>query len=373
MRETGGFDGNLRWMRALPPALVTGLGLLIILILVLASAGGDPLALARLGTQYSQGDPGGSEGYDGQFVYYIAQDPAPDSVKGRLDVPAYRYQRILLPLTSRFLSLGNPEWIPWTIPLAGLVSQIIGTWLVGILLLGWGVSAWYALVYGLWAGFTLAVRLDLPEPLAYALVVGAILSSLRGRRWLTWILYGLAIFAKEVTAIFLAVQLIDYLGRRRWRDAVGLVTIGCLPFLLFQGWLWGAFGEVGLGSGGANATSFEAIPLLGFVKVAAADRTVFLVYLLVFGPFILFPTIWGLWQGMKNIRAHSLDLVALFLAANSLIILFLPFSTYREPGGLLRFCGGLVLAFLLYTASTKRTRLLNYSLFSMALNVFLIE
>ncbi len=33
---------------------------------------------------------------------------------------------------------------------------------------------WYALIYGLWAGFTLAVRLDLPEPLAFALVAAAL-------------------------------------------------------------------------------------------------------------------------------------------------------------------------------------------------------
>ncbi len=45
------------------------------------------------------------EGYDGQFAYYIARDPAdsPDC----LDVPAYRMQRILLPALGALFSLGQ--------------------------------------------------------------------------------------------------------------------------------------------------------------------------------------------------------------------------------------------------------------------------
>ncbi|MEO0562413.1 MAG: hypothetical protein AAF125_09875, partial [Chloroflexota bacterium] len=36
-----------------------------------------------------------AEGYDGQFTYFIARDPA--GAAPLIDVPAYRYQRILLP------------------------------------------------------------------------------------------------------------------------------------------------------------------------------------------------------------------------------------------------------------------------------------
>ncbi len=53
--------------------------------------------LAQIGTQYSEGVASGSEGYDGQFAYYIALIPDPNVVDVYLDVPAYRYQRILLP------------------------------------------------------------------------------------------------------------------------------------------------------------------------------------------------------------------------------------------------------------------------------------
>lgn len=60
--------------RAIAPAFVTALAMLALVGIVISRAGGDPLALAQLGTQFSQGDPQGTEGYDGQFVYYLAED-----------------------------------------------------------------------------------------------------------------------------------------------------------------------------------------------------------------------------------------------------------------------------------------------------------
>src|SRR4051812_40184986 len=47
----------------------------------------------------------GLQGYDGQFTYYIARDLL--DAKPNLDVPAYRFQRILHPLMVRLLSLGQ--------------------------------------------------------------------------------------------------------------------------------------------------------------------------------------------------------------------------------------------------------------------------
>ncbi|MGD8760431.1 MAG: hypothetical protein PVJ07_09290, partial [Anaerolineales bacterium] len=63
----------------------------------LAGAGWDPIGLVELGTRFSEGDPSGTEGYDGQFTYYMAVDPSPASALEKLDDPPYRYQRILFP------------------------------------------------------------------------------------------------------------------------------------------------------------------------------------------------------------------------------------------------------------------------------------
>ena len=62
---------------ALIPALVTLLILALVVAVVILMADGDPLALARIGTRFSENDPNGTAGYDGQFVYYLARDPRP--------------------------------------------------------------------------------------------------------------------------------------------------------------------------------------------------------------------------------------------------------------------------------------------------------
>lgn len=355
------------------PASVTLAVMWLVVIFVLAANEWNPLSLARLGTRYLEGDPNGSEGYDGQFVYYIAREMHPTQVAPFLDEPAYRYQRILLPLLGWLISLGSPRLIPWTLMVLGVASQAAGTWFVAEILAGWGVSRWYALVYGLWVGFVLAVRLDLPEPMAYALVAGAILAGERNRPYLSWLLYGLALFAKEVTSAFLLAALLSSLLQRRWRDVSGLLLIGLTPYLLFQLWLWWIFGQPGLGSGGDMATPFELIPFMGLWRIAQYSTIYLAAMLVVFTPTVLLPTIWGIWASLRKLLRQETNVVVLALLVNALLILCLPFSTFRETGGLLRFMCGLVLAVLLFAARYKISRVLKYSWFWLVLNAFILK
>jgi hypothetical protein len=55
------------------------------------------------------------------------------------------------------------------------------------------------------------------------------------------------------------------------------------------------------------------------------------------------------------------------------MIAFLPFSTFREPLGLLRVATGLVVAVLLYASNNHRRRALNYALLWSALLVVLLK
>jgi hypothetical protein len=355
-----------------PPAL-TLLALLFLVAAVVFKANGDPLALVRIGTRYELSDPNGTQGYDGQFVYYIARNPAPKIVASQLDVPAYRYQRILMPLLGRIISLGSNSALPWVLALIGILAQAAGTWAVAELLARWGVSRWYALVYGLWVGFALAVRLDLPEPLAYGLVAGALLAGERKYSRLSWILFGLALFAKEVTLIFLAAAVLSALIKRDWREVAGLLGVGLLPYLIFQGWLWATFGQPGISSGGAMATGFEVIPFMGLLRIGVLSPLYLLAMLLVFGPAVVLPSIWGAWASIKGFLAGETNVVVLALFLNCLAVAFLPFSTFRETGGTLRFACGLILTVLLFASRYRYRRVLNYSVLWLVLNAFLIK
>jgi hypothetical protein len=257
--------------------------------------------------------------------------------------------------------------------LLGILSQTVGTWLVAKLLAGWGISPWYALVYGLFAGFLLAVRLDLPEPLAYALIAGALLAGERRHTISSSLLYGLALFAKEVTLVFLLAAALDHLAHRRWRDLAGLLLIGLLPYLLFQGWLWIVFGEPGLGSGGAMATPFEIIPFMGLWRIGSYSLVYLAAMILVFGPAAILPSIWGAWASLKKIVLGEINVVVLALLTNAMLVASLPFSTFRETGGVLRILCGLVLAVLLFAARYHQNRVLKYSWLWLVLNVFLLK
>lgn len=359
--------------RLIHPSIITLLAALLLVAAVLVRAGGDPLALARLGTRFSHADPAGTEGYDGQFIYYIARDPRPTVVAPLIDDPPYRYQRILLPLLARALSFGSAAALPWVLIGLGLAAHAAGTWAVAELLAGYRVSRWYALIYGLWVGFLLALRLDLPEPLAYGLVAAAILAHQREKPALGWVFYGLALFTKEVAVFFAVAQGLASLWERRWAHAAGLAAVAGLPFAAFQGWLWAVFGRPGFGLGGGGVTGLEVIPFMGLWRIGFISPAYLLAYAVVFVPFVVAPAAWGIIEGARRVLARQVNFPALALLLNGGSLAVLTHSTFREPGGLLRFACGLVLAVLVYAARYRKMWLLNLAWLWLVMNVFLIK
>ena len=339
---------------------------------ILIRNNGDPRAFAKIGN-------GPNEGYDGQFVYFIAIDPAPDSViyqvqTLRSDLPAYRYQRILLPLLARIVGLGQPSFIAWALPIINLMAQLVGVAIVERLLLLLNVSRWHALLYGLYPGLAVAVRADLTEPLAYTLVVAAFLLHSRERPWLSALCFGLALLAKETVVVFIGGQILYFLFNRQWKQ-VGLLTLlTILPFLIWQVVLRSLFGSFGLGSGGYLGTSFEIIPFNGVWQIASTKGlVVFIVFLLFLGPWVMFPAIWGIIASVRQLFQRNWHPYVWALAANAAFIPFTPFSTFREPVAIFRFCVGLVLATLLFGGLVHSRRVLNYSWFWLVMLVFLRE
>jgi hypothetical protein len=93
-------------------------------------------------------------------------------------------------------------------------------------------------------------------------------------------------------------------------------------------------------------------------------------FLVIFGPTVVAPAAWGAIASLRSLRAGSRSRSDLALLFSSAAIMALPFSTFREPLGLVRAAAGLVLAVLLfasdrYQASPGRRwlRPLRWSLF----------
>jgi hypothetical protein len=352
----------------LRPWHVVLLAHLVFLALTLAKAGGDPMTFVRLAHA-----PG--QGYDGQFTYLIATDPSPPAVIHeigdiRQDSPAYRYQRILLPMTARALSLGNSQALPWILPLLNLVALAIGTTLVARLLDALGASPWHAVVYGLWPGLVIAVAGDLPEPVSMAFVAGAYLGHAKGREWISAACFGLALFSKESAILFVVAQAVFAASERRWRTLVPLVSAAIVPFAIWQAVLVHWFGAAGFGVAGYGATPLQVLPFKSAWELATGP-TAFAAFLIVLVPAVIFPSAWGIAAAVRAIVRRDWNPYVWALGANAGLLPFTPYSTFSQPWAMIRLCTGLVLATLLFAASTKRTETLRNSWFWLVLLVLL--
>lgn len=353
------------------PTLVVLVLTAAFVLVVLASNQWDPMVFVRLGTRYGIGDPNGTIGYDGQFAYQIARNPL--GAAQYLDIPPYRYQRILYPVAAWALALGRTSFVPWTLITLNVLALTIGTHVMGQILRKSQQSPWYALTVGLFAGQLVSLRMDLNEPLALTLALFAIRDFDNKRHWLAAVFLALSVLSKETSLAFVAGYLAYFLVAREWRNlrVTALVSLG--PFALLQLALWSAFGEPGLRSGGQGATAFSLIPFGGIMALGADSVEEFFVVLIILGPVVVLPcaalTAYlarYFLQALKQVtfrRFWRVDLspMAIVVALHVLIMATLPLSTYSDLPGTLRLTSGLVVSTLAFGAVIRSRDVLHYA------------
>ncbi|MCB8965715.1 MAG: hypothetical protein H6660_02380 [Ardenticatenaceae bacterium] len=337
------------------PTIFVGAVVLLYVAGVLASHGGDPLAFVD---------------YDGHFAYQIALRWT--TAVSYLDVPAYRFQRIFYPLLARIVALGQSGLVPWALIGVNMAAIGIGTWATEGLLTRLGVSGWYALVYGLYGGQFVALRTNLTEPVAQALIMLAMLAWTQKRLYWAVLAFALAALTKETTLIFVAAYGLYSLRERAWGQAV-LLSLSGVPFLVMQIILWYWLGAPGVGSGGAGATSFTLVPFGGWLVVAQTGWMAFLLVSLTIVPMVVVPVLFALgislqalWRGLHHPYVYCLLL-------NGLVILFLPRSTLQEAAAMVRFMQAVMVSLLLYGGLVHSRRILNYSVLWIFTNVIWVK
>ncbi len=337
-------------------------------LITLIRSNGNPLTFVMIGRKYDPAHGVTNLGYDGQFAYQIALNPV--GAAPTLDIPAYRYQRIVYPLTARLLALGNATAIPWMLIFINLASLALGTLATEKLLKDHGQSRWYALVYGLFAGQLLALRLDLTEPLAYMLAQWGVLLFDRKRYGWSGVLFALAGLTRELTLLFPAACALALLikDRRMWGAAWGTLIV--LPFALWQVFLRYWLGSWGVSSGGAFSSSFEIIPYKGWWGYHTPETLIFVLFSIFVLLVALIPATAGIITGIKNIWQRKWGTGVWILLLNALIFPFLPTSNVLNPPGLVRVVIGLVAAVLDYGALEGSKTALRFSLLWLFLLAF---
>jgi hypothetical protein len=121
-----------------------------------------------------------------------------------------------------------------------------------------GRSGWEGLFVALNVGLISAAAHDLAEPLAAALLLGALTSLAGGRRSLTWICLALLPLAKE-PLLAVSVAVVGWeLGQHRVRRA-GLYATAAIPALL-----WWTYTRVHLGAWFTSGDTALGLPLAGW-------------------------------------------------------------------------------------------------------------
>ena len=201
----------------------------------------------------------GTGAYDGLYYAQIAYHPSLTAAELRraVDSLAYRARRILAPLLSWLIALGNPAWIVHVYSLVNVAAWLLlAAWLWRLLAVrdarGW--LAWAGVLFS--AGALSSVRLALPDLVALTILAGAMLALERGRRGLAVGALAAAGLARETSLAAL-----PGLWERPWLSrrnaAATLLAAGPLA-------AWIGYVHWRVGPGGAGVRNF-AWPAAGWI------------------------------------------------------------------------------------------------------------
>ncbi len=281
---------------------------------------GDPLAFAHRGSRFMAGDPDGSAGYDGQFFYFIARDGA--AAVPLIDGPSLRYMRILYPLAARLLALGQAALVPWTLIAVNVLALAAGAGLLAYLLVRRGAPPAYGLVYAVWIGALLALRLDLSELLCFALALAAVAAYDHQRTGWAVLWLVLAALTKELgLVIAVGLALHAALGRARWRQALALLLLPHVAFLLWVLLLRLWLGRLPLGYPAARLD----LPLYGWFTIQEPMHQLFAGLWLALPALAL--SLAALW---RTARTRQLTLGAALLLVGAGFTLVMPDLTWQD-------------------------------------------
>jgi hypothetical protein len=244
----------------------------------LRSAGWSLSALPRVDAKTKLGaaaralDPGFHTvhpgAYDGQFYWGVAVDPlALGRVHNAFDKASYRYGHPLYGWLGWLFSAGRARAAPAALAAVGLISLFVAAASAAALGLGRGRSGWEGLFVALNPGLISAAAHDLAEPLAAALLIGAVSAYVGSRRVLTWICLALLPLCKEpLLAVSLALVVWELAQHRRLRAAT--LATAAIPALL-----WWTYARIHLGAWFTTGESALGLPMAGWWRTLSAADT----------------------------------------------------------------------------------------------------
>jgi hypothetical protein len=215
------------------------------------------LAFNDLGSTWAvrvgdQADGVAISGYDGQYYFYLAQDPGIMSACAHghlhcpIDASPLREQRILYPMTARLLTLGNPQELHIALFVIDFAAILLTALLLGQLCVAAGASRWLGAAAAIYFGELQGLVRDLADPYAVFWVVLAVYFLRKDRPLWCAAAVAAALLTREQLVLALPLLVLPLLARRRWGTAALFLGIALGPFVAWQTILRAIFGYWGL-------------------------------------------------------------------------------------------------------------------------------
>ncbi|HEX2745170.1 MAG TPA: hypothetical protein VHN16_12320 [Streptosporangiaceae bacterium] len=170
-----------------------------------------------------------SAGYDGQFYYRLALDPANWNATafGITMDQSYRYTRVGYPLVAWLVSAGQHQLVPAALVAINLVAVAAMAMLGGMFARESGRHALWGLAFAAYFGLVISVGRDTAEPLAEACMLGGLLAYRRSRYVLTAGLFAFGAITRETILLApaaIAVTRLIAMARRRTGPGLAELT-----------------------------------------------------------------------------------------------------------------------------------------------------
>lgn len=262
-----------------------------------------------------QADAVAISGYDGQYYYYLAQNPGvmltcPRGPHGcPIDASPLREERILYPMSARLLMLGNAQALHFALFAINFAAILLTALLVGLLCVEAGASRWLGAAAAIYCGQVEGLLRDLADPFAVMWTVLAVYLLRKNRPLWCAAAVAAALLTREQLVLALPLLVLPWLARKRWGISALFLGIALGPFIIWQAVLRAIFGVWGL-QGSFATTRGVHLPFAGLWAQRSTpdfgDMVVFVAVPLVAAALVALVWMWPhlrqLWPDVGQLR-----------------------------------------------------------------------